>query len=205
MTEYKVREELKPSGLTGISDDQINDHWGLYKGYVTQTNTLLKELAELREKGEGGSLAYADRRRRMGFEFNGMVLHEYYFGNLANGQSLNTGGELARALAASFGSLDAWKADFANTGKTRGIGWAVLYYDSTTGGLSNHFIQLHEDGNVGGFQPILVLDVFEHAYMVDHRAGGRGAYIDAFMANVAWDVVEARLLAAREGRIFKRF
>ena len=205
MTEYTVREELKPSGLNGISDDQINDHWGLYKGYVAQTNTLLKELATLRERGDGGSLAYADRRRRLGFEYNGMVLHEYYFGNLTNGQSLNASGELAKALTASFGSVEAWKADFANAGKTRGIGWAVLYFDGTTGALCNHFVQLHEDGNIGGFQPLLVLDVFEHAYMVDHRAGGRGAYIDAFLGNVAWSVAEERYAAAREGRIFKRF
>lgn len=205
MAEYTVREELKPSGLVGISDDQINDHWGLYKGYVTQSNALQKELAAMRERGEGGSLAYADRRRRFGFEYCGMVLHEYYFGNLAVGQTLDGKGALATAIAANFGSVDAWKADFAATGKTRGIGWAVLYYDPATGGLTNHFIQLHEDGNVPGFQPILVLDVFEHAYMVDHRAGGRPAYIDAFLANVAWDVAEARFAAARDGRPVNRF
>lgn len=205
MADYTVREELKPSGLSGISDDQINDHWGLYKGYVAQTNGLLKELAAMREAGQGGSLAYADRRRRFGFEYNGMVLHEFYFGNLSHGQSLNGSGALAAALAANFGSVDAWKADFANTGKTRGIGWAVLAYDPATGGLTNHFIQLHEDGNIAGFQPILVLDVFEHAYMVDHRAGGRAAYIEAFLGNVSWDVVEARLASAKAGQVVKRF
>ena len=79
MSEYTVREELKPSGLDGISDAQIDDHWGLYKGYVAQTNALRKELDEMRAAGKGSSLTYADRRRRLGFEYNGMVLHEYYF------------------------------------------------------------------------------------------------------------------------------
>jgi Fe-Mn family superoxide dismutase len=202
MTEYTVREELKPSGLNGISDEQINDHWGLYKGYVAQTNTLLKELAERR--GDAGA-GYADRRRRLGFEYNGMVLHEYYFANLKANVKMNEGSELGRAIASSFGSIDAWKNDFAATGKTRGIGWAILYFDGTTGHLNNHFVQLHEDGNIGGFQPVLVMDVWEHAYMVDHRAGGRANYIDAFLSNVDWDVVQNRYAQLREGRIVKRF
>ena len=205
MTEYTVREELKPSGLKGISDDQINDHWGLYKGYVAQTNALVKELADLRSKGEGGGLDYADRRRRLGFEYNGMVLHEYYFGNLKTNVTLDEHSDLGRAITQSFGSVDAWKNDFSAAGKTRGIGWAVLYYDGTTGALNNHFVQFHEDGNIAGFQPVLVMDVWEHAYMVDHKAGGRGNYIEAFLSNVNWDVAQGRYTDLRAGRLPKRF
>ncbi|MEW6611733.1 MAG: superoxide dismutase [Pseudomonadota bacterium] len=205
MFEYTVREELKPSGLNGISDEQIEDHWGLYKGYVAQSNALRKELADMRANGQSGSMAYADRRRRYGFEYNGMVLHEYYFGHLKAGVNLNPESGFAKAVAAQFGSLDAWKTDLMNTGKTRGIGWAVTYYDPTTDQISNHFIQLHEDGNVAGFQPLVILDVFEHAYMVDHKAAGRPAYIEAFMNNIDWDVVEQRYQTAKKGEIFKRY
>lgn len=192
MIEYAIQSHLKPVGLAGISDAQIDDHWKLYEGYVKQTNTLRKELADLAQQGQGASLAYADRRRRFGFEMNGMVLHELYFGALANESSPLADGALKKAIEAAWGSYDQWKADFCNTGKSRGIGWAVLYMDPTTKQLINCFILDHDMGHIAGFTPLLVMDVWEHAYMVDHKAGGRADYIDAFMKNVNWDVVEER-------------
>lgn len=205
MEKYAVREELKPKGLDGISDAQIEDHWALYKGYVNQTNALREELASLRGAGKGSDLNYADRRRRFGFEYNGMVLHEFYFANLKAGVKAKDDSPFLKAAAAQFGSVDAFLADFINTGKSRSIGWAIAYFDPATGIINNHFVQLHEEGNVAGFQPVLVMDVWEHAYMVDHKAGGRPGYIEAFMKNVNWDVVDERFKAAREGKIFKRF
>lgn len=205
MSEYTVREELKPSGLAGISDAQIDDHWGLYKGYVTQTNALRKELADLRGASQGASMAYADRRRRFGFELNGMVLHEYYFGNMKAGGALDPNGEFARLAQAEFGGLDEWKADLTNAGKTRGIGWAITYFDPATGGINNHFIQLHEDGNVAGFAPLVVLDVFEHAYILDYKAAGRPAYIESFLKNLHGVTIDARVAAAKAGKIAARF
>ena len=202
---YKVQESLKPAGLDKISDEQINQHWDLYKGYVRQVNDLSQELVDLRAKGEGATLQYADRRRRFNFEFNGMVLHEYYFGNLKKDVAEPTNGKLYDALVRDFGSFEAWKNDFSQAGKTRGIGWAILYADAETGHLSNHFIAEHENGNIAGFQPILVLDVWEHAYMVDHGAGGRGAYIAAFMDNIDWDKVTTRFSDVMQGKISKRF
>lgn len=205
MEKYAVREELKPKGLDGISDAQIEDHWALYKGYVAQTNGLREELAGLRAAGKSTELAYADRRRRFGFEYNGMVLHEYYFGNLKAGVKPKDDSAFLKAVVAQFGSFDNFKADLANAGKSRSIGWAITYLDPTTGALNNHFVQLHEEGNVAGFQPVLVMDVWEHAYMVDHKAGGRPAYIEAFFKNVNWDAVDARFKAGSEGKVFKRF
>lgn len=202
---YEVQEKLKPTGLVGISDEQISDHWNLYKGYVNQVNALNKELQEMRDNGLGSSLAYADRRRSYGFEYNGMVLHEYYFGNMHKGENDLAAGELHTAIAATWGSYEAWKKDFEAAGKMRGIGWAILYADTTTGHLTNHFIPEHHIGNVAGAQPILVLDVWEHAYMVDHNAGGRGDYIAAFMQNVNWDSVQGRYEATRGGRLSPRF
>lgn len=203
---YEAKVHLKPSNLDGISENQIAQHWKLYEGYVAQSNALLTELDAMRKEGKGGTPIYADRRRRFGFEYNGMVLHEYYFGNLKAGVAAPAeGSPLAKALAEHFGSFDGWKDDFAKTGATRGIGWAVLYLDPATGGLTNHFIQLHEDGNVAGFVPLLILDVFEHAYMVDQPATGRPDYIKAFFNNVDWNVAAKRFEEASAGKIPSRF
>ena len=203
---YTVHDALMPKNLIDISNEQVQDHWNLYKGYVMQVNTLHAELAQMSQDGHVGSLTFADRRRRFGFEYNGMVLHEYYFGNLIGGEhELRTTSDLYRTIVDSFGSYDAWKANFEAASKTRGIGWAILYADPMTGQLTNHFIAEHQNGNIAGFQPILVLDVWEHAYMVDHRAGGRGTYIAAFMKNIHWEQVEMRYADVRDGKISKRF
>lgn len=192
---YTVKEEIKPSGLNGISDEQINDHWNLYVAYVNQSNALKQELEELRNAGQGASLAYADRRRRFGFEFAGMVLHEFYFENLKANVVLDETSEFAESVIKQFGSLQAWKDDFINTGKSRSIGWAICYKDPETGDINNHFIQLHEEGNIPSYKPLVVMDVWEHAYMVDHKAGGRPDYINSVMNNIDWDVVNQRFLA----------
>jgi superoxide dismutase, Fe-Mn family len=202
---YLVQEQLKPSGLRGISDEQIEDHWKLYKGYVAQVNNLREELVQLRIEGKIESLAYADRRRRFGFEYNGMVLHEFYFGNLSSKKTKLESKELQQILEDTWGSYDLWVSDFASAGKTRGIGWAILCLDPTTNQFVNIFVAEHQDGNIAGFMPILVMDVWEHAYMVDHEAGGRGDYIKAFMQNINWEVVEKRFADAMTGKVTKRF
>lgn len=190
--EYKVKQELKPSGLVGISDDQISDHWKLYEGYVKQVNTLNAELQKLAQEGKTNELIYADRRRRYGFEYNGMILHEYYFGNLKAKSEQLEDADLKKSIEQTWGSFDKWKEDFVATGKTRGIGWAILYMDPQNKRLTNHFIASHEDGIITGFVPLLVMDVWEHAYMVDHSATDRAKYIDAFLNNVNWSVVAER-------------
>jgi len=203
---YEVRSELKPKELKGISESQIAQHWKLYEGYVAQTNALKDELSVMRKDGKVGTPLYADRRRRFGFEMNGMVLHEYYFANLATGHpGLAAGSMLYRALENEFGSFDAWKEDFVKAGASRSIGWAALYLDPKTGGLTNHFIQLHEEGHVAGFAPVLLMDVWEHAYMVDFGAGGRPDYIKTFFDNVNWDAAEKRFAEAKEGKLSPRF
>lgn len=193
---YSAKENLKPVNLSGISVKQIDEHWKLYVGYVDQVNKLNKELRDNANAGKVASLAYADRRRRYGFEYNGMVLHEYYFENLKNGVALKDGA-LKKALIEQWGNFEKWQEDFVSAGKSRGIGWAILYLDSATGRLTNHFVMHHENGNIAGFTPILVMDVWEHAYMVDHGATERGDYIKAFLANIDWNVVENRYEEAR--------
>ena len=203
---YEAKNYLKPSGLKGITENQIAQHWKLYEGYISNSNALKGELEALRTEGKTSTPIYADRRRRFGFEYNGMVLHEYYFGNLKAGVSEpKPGSALRKALEEQYGSFEAWKEDFVKCGASRSIGWSILYLDPAYGHLTNHFVQLHEEGNVAGFIPILVMDVWEHAYMVDYGAGGRPDYMKAFFENVNWEAAEKRFSEAKAGKIPARF
>ncbi len=185
---YSVQEHLKPRGLKGISAEQIEQHWHLYEAYVKNTNELLEELGEAKP----GSRHWAELKRRLGFEFNGMVLHEYYFGNLAPGADLSPGSPLAGGLVEAWGDIRAWREDFAKTAEMRGIGWAMLYYDPPARRLFNWWVSDHEVNHPAGLRPILVLDVFEHAWMVDYGAGEKARYVEAFLENVNWEIVERR-------------
>lgn len=198
---YKVQEHLKPKALSGISDDQIAQHWKLYEGYVKSANGLIEGVA----RAEAGSPPWAELKRRLGFEVDGIVLHEYYFGNLARGSTLRPAGDLAPDLGATWGSVGAWRKDFAKTGGMRGVGWAIVYHDPATGDLFNWWVSSHELGHPAGFHPVLVLDVFEHAYMADFGAGGRAEYVAAFLENVNWEVVEQRYHESKAGRFTARF
>ncbi len=203
--QYQPRIEFKPKGLSDISDLQIDDHWKLYEGYVKQVNALNAELAFLRSEKKTNSLAYADRRRRYGFEYNGMVLHEFYFGNLTADSTTLRQSALRTNIEATWGSVEAWREDFALCGLTRGVGWAILYLDPVTKDLTNHFIREHHEGHISTFVPILAMDVWEHAYMVDHHADGRATYIEAFLKNINWEINEKRYDDACAGKQIFRF
>ena len=184
-------------GLDGISDAQVAEHLLLYAGYVKQVNALSERLHEMIGRGEasGKSPAFAELTRRLGFEYNGMILHEYYFSNLrpaANPQPASGSG-LSQALEQSFGTVENWKADFHAIGEMRGVGWVILFEDPATERLTNHWITLHQDGVPAGFKPLLVMDVWEHAFMRDYKATERAKYIEAFFRNVDWSMVDRRL------------
>jgi superoxide dismutase, Fe-Mn family len=185
-------------GLQGISDKTIDLHLSLYEGYVKATNVLQGKIADFLKDGtvdQEELPAYSELTRRLGFEYNGMVLHEYYFDNLTPQASLkpeSTSSFLRRAEA-SFGSYERWKTDFVSVGKMRGVGWAVCFQDPASGRLTNHWITLHEHGNVAGFKPVLVMDVWEHAFLLDYTPAQRGQYINAFFSNINWRVVDRRV------------
>jgi Fe-Mn family superoxide dismutase len=183
------------SGLQGISDQTLTIHFGLYEGYVKNTNLLNEQINEKIKAGPSGAdPGFAELTRRLGFEYNGMVLHEYYFDNMtASGTGAPSSGKLKDTIAESFGDFDTWKKDFAAVGGMRGVGWAIAYLNPKNGRLSNHWVTLHEDGNVAGFKPILVMDVWEHAFLLDYKPAERSKYIEAFFANVDWATVESRL------------
>jgi Fe-Mn family superoxide dismutase len=195
-TNYKPKQ-FNLGGLQGISDKTLEMHFKLYEGYVKTVNELNGKIADVLSDGNVDKEefpAYSELTRRLGFEYNGMVLHEYYFQNLKNGGGSGKAGQLfTNAATAGFGSYDTWRADFVSVGKMRGVGWAICYQDPTSGALSNHWITLHEIGNVSGFVPILVMDVWEHAFLLDYAPADRPKYIDAFFSNVDWDVVQGRL------------
>ena len=195
---YKARQ-FNLSGLKGISDQTLEMHFKLYEGYVNETNKLTDRIAEFIKDGnvdQEEMPAYSELTRRLGFEYNGMVLHEYYFDNLLSGGGTGdpaTSSQFVRTAESSFGSYEIWKADFVGIGKMRGVGWAICYQNPTNGRLSNHWITLHETGNVAGFIPILVMDVWEHAFLLDYKPAERPKYIEAFFSNIAWGTVEDRL------------
>jgi superoxide dismutase, Fe-Mn family len=195
---YQARQ-FNLSGLKGISDETLEMHFKLYEGYVKETNNLTERISEVIQDGnvdQEEMPAYSELTRRLGFEYNGMVLHEYYFDNLMSGGGTGDPAQtsqFAKAAEASFGSYAIWKADFVGIGKMRGVGWAICYQNPTNGRLSNHWITLHETGNVAGFTPILVMDVWEHAFLLDYKPAERPKYIEAFFSNIAWGEVEKRL------------
>ena len=186
------------SGLNGISDQTLEMHFKLYEGYVKGTNDLNQRIADILADGvvdQDEMPAHSELKRRLGFEYNGMVLHEYYFENMKKDGSgdPDRGSEFYQAAVKSFGSYEVWKADFVGIGKMRGVGWAICYQNPANGALSNHWISLHEVGNVAGFQPVLVMDVWEHAYLLDYKPADRPKYIEAFFSNIDWQAVEGRI------------
>lgn len=187
MVDYAVRDFSRLRGLKGIPDSLVEAHLKLYAGYVKNLNLLRQRLGGLKP----GTPEFSELHRRVGFEINGMRLHELYFDNL----SLDGGAPAAAlrdALAGTWGSVDAWREEFAGLGAMRGVGWVILYQDPVNGALSNHWIGLHEEGHPAGFRPLLVMDVWEHAFTGMERP----KYVEAFLENVSWEAAAARLISA---------
>ena len=179
-------------GMDGFSETLLKNHFTLYQGYVTNTNKLSDLLGGMLAEGKTATPEYAELKRRFGWEWNGMRLHELYFGNLGGKGALDPASKLGKAVAAEFGSVEKWEADFRAAGAMRGIGWVVLYLDKEGGRLFNQWVNEHDVGNPTGAAPIFVMDVFEHAFMVDYGLK-RADYIAAFFRNVNWKAAEARL------------
>ncbi len=178
-------------GTPGFSDEALKMHFALYNGYVTNANKLMDEMTALSADGKVSTPEWAELRRRFGWEWDGMRLHELYFENMGGTTPLAETDPLALQIAKDFGSYDEWKADFIATGAMRGIGWAILYWDKQSGRLYNTWINEHDVGHLAGGTPILVMDVFEHAYLIDYKLA-RAKYIDAFFAIIKWKAASQR-------------
>ena len=189
---YEAKDYSKLIGMEGFSETLLKNHFTLYQGYVTNANKLMDTLASMLNEGKVGTPEYAELKRRMGWEFNGMRLHEYYFENLGGKAAVDKSGKLGKKLAENFGSYENWEKDFRGTGTMRGIGWVILYQDNVSGKLFNQWINEHDVGHPAGCIPILIMDVFEHAFITDYGLK-RADYIEAFFKNINWAVAESRL------------
>lgn len=195
MKQYSLRTFDNLKGLPGFSEQAVQMHLTLYKGYVDNTNMLAERLRETLKTGTTVGVDWKELTRRFAWEFNGMRLHEYYFENLtAKPASLDPSSPVSKKIQEDFGGYDLWARGFKETGAMRGIGWVVLAYDMQAGRLFNTWLEEHDAGLLAGTSPLLVMDVFEHAVLPDFGLK-RPDYMEAFFKVIDWKTVEARLSA----------
>jgi Fe-Mn family superoxide dismutase len=190
---FAARDFTPLLGLPGFSDPLLKNHFELYQGYVKNANAILGELERMTKEEKLDTPAAAELRRRFGWEYDSIRLHEFYFENLTkNPRPLDPGSRLAQRLNEDFGSAANWQKDFEAAGAMRGIGWVVAYHDPLRNRLFNAWIDEHDRGHLVACTPVVVLDVFEHAYMIDYGVKKAG-YLEAFFRNLNWDASTQRL------------
>ena len=179
--------------LSGVSTKNIEEHLKLYAGYVTHTNLVLEKIRELSSEAEKNMGLISGLQRRLGFEYNGMRNHEVYFSLLENGaQNINESGDLHKAITTQWGSFENWLVEFKAIATTRGVGWAMLYYDKTEGKLLNAWVDEQHIGQLQNCKLIIALDMWEHAFVYDYPTSEKKNYIEAFFKNLNWQVAEKR-------------
>ncbi len=193
---YTARDFSALLGMSGWNQDLLLMHLTLYQGYVKNTNLILDEITELNKNGSNKSYNYGALKRRLGWEFDGMRLHELYFESLSKDSNKgNLNASMEQQIKKDFGSVESWKEDFIATGLIRGIGWVILYKDAITGKLYNVWVNEHDVGHLAQGNPLLVMDVFEHAYITQFSLD-RIKYIDLFFKSLNWEIVNERWLSA---------
>jgi Fe-Mn family superoxide dismutase len=185
---YTAKDFSSLLGLPGFSDTLLNNHFTLYQGYVTNTNKLI----DLMKTKEVGTPEFGELHRRFGWEWNGMRLHELYFGNMVKGGVQLSDRVLKKMMVDTWGSVENWQKEFIGMGTMRGIGWVVMCHDKKESKLFNVWVNEHDTGLLAGLTPLLVMDVFEHSFMVDYGLK-RADYISAFIVSIDWHAVEERV------------
>lgn len=189
---YEIKKFENFSGIEGFSEQIFRNHFTLYEGYVNNVNRLNDILVALEKENKFSTPEFSELNRRFSWEWNGMRLHELYFSNLIKGgRELKNNSEFYKKIVEEWGSFESWAKDFKGLGAMRGIGWVVLYYDRQDGRLFNVWINEHDTGHFAGAVPLLVMDVFEHAYMIDYGLK-RVDYIEAFFKVIDWSVIKDR-------------
>lgn len=188
---YVAKDFSNLIGMPGFSETLLKNHFTLYQGYVANTNKTYDILGALLKEGKTGT-EFAEVSRRAGWEWNGMRLHELYFGNLGGDGAFPASGPLSDLVKKNFGDFETFQKVFLATGAMRGIGWVIAYHEPATDGLLVTWVNEHDVGHLAGLKPILIMDVFEHAFLTDYGLK-RADYLAAFWKNVDWKKVEARL------------
>ncbi|MDB5266717.1 MAG: manganese/iron superoxide dismutase-like protein superoxide dismutase, Fe-Mn family [Parcubacteria group bacterium] len=196
----KIFEETKFNipELKGISAKSVEEHLKLYSGYVKNANTILQKIDEYAKDSEANAYALGELQRRFGFEFDGMRNHEIYFSHFEGAPTaLSASGSLYKKIEEEFGSFDGWLARFKSIALTRGVGWAVLYVDPKTDRLLNAWIDEQHLGHLTGLSPVLMLDVWEHSFVLDYLPSGKKNYVEDFFVNLNWQTAEANFANAK--------
>ncbi len=181
--------------LDGISERQLDVHLKLYEGYVKHVNVLNEKLAELMQDSEKNAYALAEVKRRLGFEWNGMRMHEHYFAQW-EGEHIPLSQELEGALALSWGGdIMNMVNEFKAVAMMRGIGWTLLSQDNATKQFMIHWVSDHELGQLNDTTTILALDMWEHAYMVDYTPAEKKQYVDVWFKHLNGEVISKRYTA----------
>lgn len=191
-----IEKQLNPRPFAHITEKTHEEHKKLYAGYVKNANTVLEKIAAY-IGDETKAYELGELYRHFAFEFNGMRNHECYFALLEGAATTPAEGALAQAITTTWGSLDAWKTAFITLATTRGIGWAMLSYDSEGKSLIMHWVDEQHLGQLQGTTPIIALDMWEHSYVADYQASGKKSYATDFLAAIDWSVAEARFAAAQ--------
>ena len=189
MHKYEEQKFTIPE-LKGISRKTIEEHLKLYSGYVKHTNLIFEKIQEYAADSEKNAYVLGELQRRFGFEFNGMRNHEYYFRSLEGGPTPLSDSELKKAIIEEFGSFETWLPMFKAIAMTRGIGWAMLYWDTHAKKLVHAWVEEQHLGQLNGAQYILGLDMWEHSYMLDYAPSEKKKYVEAFFENLNWKVIE---------------
>ncbi len=192
MNNQFIEKKFTIPELRGISKRTIEEHLKLYAGYVKNANLIMEKIAEYAQASEQHAYALGELQRRFSFEHGGMRNHEIYFALLQDGpKDIAQDGALYKAIAAEWGSFDAWLLRFKAIALTRGIGWVILAYDPVAKRLINSWTDEQHIGQLLGTHPIIALDMWEHSYVADYMPSGKKNYVEDFFANMNWEAAEA--------------
>ncbi len=189
MKKFEERKFNIPE-LKGISKKTIEEHLKLYAGYVKHANLILEKVEEMKKDSEKNAYALGEIMRRFGFEYNGMRNHEIYFESFeGGGKSSAPGSALQKQFEADFGGPEAWFAEFKALALTRGIGWAMLYYDRKDKRLLNAWVDEQHLGQLQDCGVVLALDMWEHSFVADYQPSGKKNYVEDFFLNINWETI----------------
>ncbi|HVU79905.1 MAG TPA: Fe-Mn family superoxide dismutase [Candidatus Paceibacterota bacterium] len=183
--------------LDGISKESIDQHLALYAGYVKNFNAMSALMPEYAQDPEKHNHALSEIIRRRSFEWDGMRLHELYFSQFEGGAApLSPDSALAKQMEAEYHKQEYFLGMFKMIAMMRGPGWAMLYWDPVGKQFVTGFSGEQHQGHFVSLPVILALDVWEHAFLLDYGATGKAKYVDAFLKNLNWSVIEKRFDAA---------